>query len=382
MAPFHPTGQNPTLAIERDLDLIVAMDRLGFHEAWIGEHHSAGFEIIASPEVMIGVAAERTKHIKLGTGVSSLPYHHPLMLADRMVLLDHLTRGRVMLGCGPGQLTSDAHMLGIPAYEQRPRMEQCLEAIMRLLRGETVTMHTDGFTLQDARLQLAPYSDPCFDVAVAASFSPTGPRGAGKHGIGMLSIAATARQGMDLLAQHWKTWEEVALEHGHVADRSKWRLVGPMHLAETREQAERDVAYGIAEFSRYFSHILPAGPVQGDTVSEIVANNRESGFAVIGTPDDAVAKIEELIEASDGGFGAFLLFDHDWAPPAAKLRSYELFAQYVIPHFTGHLAPPRASQEWVTASGREFVDRAAHAIGKAIEDHAAEQQAKHSPAAP
>ena len=265
MAPFHPVGQNPTLAIERDLDLIVAMDRLGFDEAWIGEHHSAGFEIIASPEVFIGVAAERTKHIKLGTGVSSLPYHHPLMLADRMVLLDHLTRGRAMLGCGPGQLTSDAHMLGIPADEQRPRMEQCLDAIMRLLRGETVTMHTDGFTLQDARLQLKPYSEPCFDVAVAASFSPTGPRGAGKHGIGMLSIAATAKQGMDLLAHHWATWEEVALENGHVADRSKWRLVGPMHLAETREQAERDVEYGIAEFSHYFTHILPAGPVQGDT---------------------------------------------------------------------------------------------------------------------
>ncbi len=291
LAPFHPTGQNPTLAIERDLDLIVAMDRLGFHEAWIGEHHSAGFEIIASPEVMIAVAAERTKHIKLGTGVNSLPYHNPLMLADRMVLLDHLTRGRVMLGCGPGQLTSDAHMLGIPADDQRPRMEQCLDAIMRLLRGETVTMHTDGFTLQDARLQLAPYSDPCFDVAVAASFSPTGPRGAGRHGVGMLSIAATARQGMDLLAQHWSTWEEVAAEHGHIADRSKWRLVGPMHLAETREQAERDVEYGIVEFSQYFSHLLPGGPVQGDTVEEILANNNQSGFAVIGTPADAVAKM-------------------------------------------------------------------------------------------
>ena len=143
---------------------------------------------------------------------------------------------------------------------------------------------------------------------------------------------------MDLLAHHWATWEEVALEHGHVADRSKWRLVGPMHLAETREQAERDVEYGIAEFSRYFTHILPAGPVQGDTAAEIIANNRESGFAVIGTPEDAVAKIEELVEASNGGFGAFLLFDHDWAPPAAKRHSYELFAQYVMPHFTGQLA--------------------------------------------
>ena len=376
LAPFHPTGQNPTLAIERDLDLIVAMDRLGFHEAWIGEHHSAGFELIASPEVVIAVAAERTKHIKLGTGVNSLPYHNPLMLADRMVLLDHLTRGRVMLGCGPGQLTSDAHMLGIPADDQRPRMEQCLDAIMRLLRGETVTMHTDGFTLQDARLQLAPYSDPCFDVAVAASFSPTGPRGAGRHGVGMLSIAATARQGMDLLAQHWSTWEEVAAEHGHVADRSKWRLVGPMHLAETREQAERDVEYGIVEFSQYFSHLLPGGPVQGDTVEEILANNNQSGFAVIGTPADAIAKIEELLGASNGGFGAFLLLDHNWARPAAKMHSYELFAQYVMPHFTGQLAGPAASCDWVRGSGTMFMERAAHAIGKAIEDHAAERAEK------
>src|SRR3954469_18990157 len=340
LAPFHPVGQNPTLALERDLDLMVHLDSLGFDEAWVGEHHSAGYEIIASPEVFIGIAAERTKHIKLGTGVSSLPYHHPLLLADRMVMLDHLTRGRTMLGVGPGQLTSDAHMLGIPADAQRPRMEESLDAIMRLLRGETVTMHTDGFILQDARLQLSPYSDPRFDIAVAASFSPTGARAAGRHGIGMLSVAATAKQGMDLLGHHWNLWEEIALEHGHVADRSKWRLVGPMHLAETREQAERDVEYGIAEFSRYFSHLLPAGPVHGDTPAEIIANNHQSGFAVIGTPDDAVAKIEELVEASDGGFGAFLLFDHDWAAPAAKLQSYELFAQYVIPHFTGQLAGP------------------------------------------
>lgn len=181
---------------------------------------------------------------------------------------------------------------------------------------------------------------------------------------------------MDLLAHHWATWEEVAEENGHVADRSKWRLVGPMHLAETREQAERDVEYGIAEFSRYFRHILPAGPVQGDTAAEIIANNHESGFAVIGTPDDAVAKIEELVEASNGGFGAFLLFDHDWAPPAAKLKSYELFAQYVIPHFTGQLEGPAASADWVIGSGTEFVDRASHAIGKAIEDHEAERKAR------
>jgi limonene 1,2-monooxygenase len=372
MAPFHPVGQNPTLAIERDLDLIVHLDRWGFHEAWVGEHHSAGYEIIASPEVFLGVAAERTKQIRLGTGVSSLPYHHPLMLADRMVLLDHLTRGRSMLGVGPGQLTSDAHMLGIRADAQRPRMEEALDVMMALLRGETVTYECEWFTVRDARLQLRPYSDPCFDIAVAASFSPTGARAAGKHGIGMLSVAATARQGMDLLGHHWNLWDELGRESGHEADRNKWRLVGPMHLAETREQAEREVEYGIAQFSQYFTHVLPAGPVQGDTAAEIIENNKASGFAVIGTPDDAIARIEELVEAS-GGFGAFLLFDHDWANPQAKLRSYELFAQYVMPRFTGQLEPVAASCEWVTGSGGKFVGRAANAIAKAIEDHAAER---------
>src|SRR5689334_5741464 len=245
MAPFHPTGQNPTLALERDLDLICHLDRLGFDEVWIGEHHSAGYEIISSPEVFIAAAAERTKHIRLGSGVNSLPYHQPLMLADRFVLLDHLTRGRAMMGCGPGQLTSDAHMLGIPAETQRPRMEEALEAIVRLLRGETVTMETEWFTLQDARLQLKPYSDPCFEIAVAASISPTGARGAGRHGLGLLSIAATTRQGFDALGTHWNTWNEVAAENGHTVDRRNWRLVGPMHLAESKDQARRDVEYGI-----------------------------------------------------------------------------------------------------------------------------------------
>src|SRR3954470_7867310 len=189
MAPFHPTGQNPTLALERDLDLIEHLDRLGFDEVWIGEHHSGGYEIIASPEVFIATAAERTKHIRLGSGVNSLPYHHPLLLADRFVLLDHLTRGRAMLGCGPGQLTSDAHMLGIPADRQRPRMHESLEAIMHLLRSdEPLTMETEGFTINDARLQLRSYSQPPLEVATAASISPTGAVAAGRHGVGLLSI--------------------------------------------------------------------------------------------------------------------------------------------------------------------------------------------------
>lgn len=377
LAPFHALGQNPTLALERDLELIQHLDRLGFDEAWIGEHHSAGVELIASPEVFLATAAERTRHIKLGTGVSSLPYHQPLMLADRMVLLDHLTRGRTMLGVGPGQLVSDAAMFGIPADTQRPRMEEALDAIVHLLTNdEPLTMRTDWFTLENARLQLRPYTQPCFEIAVAASISPAGPRAAGKHGLGLLSVAATAKQGFDALGAHWTVMEERAAEFGTVADRDRWRLVGPMHLAETREQARADVAFGLESFAEYFSHILPFSPVgpPGD-LEQILDYIDEQGFAIVGTPDDAVEKIESLVEQS-GGFGAFLNMAHEWADPEATRHSYELMARSVMPHFQGQLERPQASSDWVLGADGRFVDAATEAIGKAITDHEAERRTR------
>ncbi len=373
LAPFHDVGQSPTVALERDLDLLVHLDRLGFDEAWVGEHHSGGFELIASPEVFLAVAAERTQHLRLGSGVNSLPYHQPLLLADRFVLLDHLTRGRVMLGCGPGQLTSDASMLGIPSDRQRPRMDEALEAIVRLLAGEIVTMRTDWFTLDEARLQLRPYSPDGLELAVAATLSPAGPRAAGRYGLGLLSVGATTEIGFDVLAAHWDVMEARAAEFGQRADRSRWRLVGPMHLAETKEQARRDVEFGIVEFGRYFRHVLPTSPVgDADDLAGILEHCDRSGFAVIGTPDDAIAQIERL-ERQSGGFGTFLLFGHEWADPAATRHSYELFARYVAPHFQGQLDPIRSSYDWIAGSEGRFVQAASNAITKAIEDHAAER---------
>jgi len=187
-APFHPVGQDPTLALEYDMERAVALDRLGFDEVWFGEHHSAGYELIACPEIMIAAVAQQTRRIMLGTGVTSLPYHHPLMVADRMVMLDHLTRGRVILGCGPGALPTDAYMMGIKPADQRRRMEESLEAILALLRGEIVTRKTDWFELKEARLQIMPYTRPHFEIACAAMISPSGPRAAGRFGVSLLSL--------------------------------------------------------------------------------------------------------------------------------------------------------------------------------------------------
>jgi limonene 1,2-monooxygenase len=338
MAPFHPAGENPTLALQRDLELVEHLDRLGYDEAWIGEHHSAGSEIIASPEIFIAAAAERTRHIRLGTGVVSLSYHNPLWVTERMVLLDHLTRGRVMLGVGPGSLPTDSQMIGLTPTDTRELLDTNLDVVMRLLRGEEpVTVDTGTHRLIDARLHLRPYSDPHFEVAVAAVASPTGPRLAGRYGVGLLSIGATlTAEGFDALAHHWNVMEERAATFGTTVDREAWRLVGLMHIAETREQARRDVEYGIEQCFEYFQKVaaFPQLPIDGSNVGEMIEFVNSAGIGAIGTVEDAAAQVQRLLDQSKG-FGAMLLLAHEWADPQATRRSYELIAQHVMPLFQG-----------------------------------------------
>jgi limonene 1,2-monooxygenase len=357
LPPMHKTGINPTLALHRDLELIEHLDRLGYAEAWIGEHHSAGSELIASPEVFIAAAAERSRHIKLGTGVNSLPYHHPFVLADRIVMLDHLTRGRMMFGAGPGQLTSDAAMLGIDPLQQRPRMEESFDVIMRLFAGETVTAKTDWFTCDEAVLQVRPYSD--FDVAVASSISPSGSKLAGRYGTGLLSIAATEPAAFQVLDYNFQVWNEESALHGHVADRAAWRLMGPMHIAETVEQAKANCRYGLQWVFDYLSHIIPLGdpsaPPPPSDYDDFVDFANESGRMVIGTPEMAIEQIQRLADKT-GGFGAYLFLGADLADWPATKHSYELFAYEVMPHFTGQAEPVQASYDLVIGAGSRWVD--------------------------
>ncbi|HZD65280.1 MAG TPA: LLM class flavin-dependent oxidoreductase [Acidimicrobiales bacterium] len=359
LAPFHPAGENPTLALQRDLALAEHLDDLGYDELWIGEHHSAGSEIIASPEIVMAAAAERTKRIRLGTGVTSLSYHNPLWVADRMVLLDHLTRGRTMLGVGPGSLPTDSAMIGLSPTDTRELLDENLDIVLRLLAGESVTASTRTHNLIDARLQLRPYSEPCFDIAVAAVASPTGPRLAGRHGLGLLSIGATlTKEGFDALAHHWNVVEERAAHYGRpVPDRSGWRLVGLMHVAETREQAYREVEHGIEQWFRYFQNVaaFPQMLVEGGDLKEMIDFVNEAGIGAVGTPEDARAQVQRLVDQS-GGFGAMLLLSHEWANPQATRRSYELIAQHVMPHFQG---PGRTHAEATLEAKQRASDRRA-----------------------
>ncbi len=375
LAPFHPLNEDPTEALQRDLELIEHLDRLGYEEAWIGEHHSAGFEIIASPELFIAAAAERTRRIRLGTGVVSLPYHHPLMVANRIVQLDHMTRGRIMFGVGPGLLPSDAFMLGIPVAEQRDRMAEALDVILRLLRGEIVTEETAWYTLRNARCHLLPYTRPHPEVAVASTITPSGGRLAGRYGLGMLCVAATTLPGYDALGSNWQIACEIAAERGAEMDRSRLRLVGPVHLAETREQARANVEYGVHEWIRYFTSINPTAAGDDLAASDPVAAMVESGRAVVGTPEDAVEQIRRL-EEKTGGFGCFLQLAHNWANFENTKKSYELWARHVAPVLRDANRNREVSLRWANENAGEFIGAAISAVQRMFAKHGEEEAAR------
>jgi limonene 1,2-monooxygenase len=363
LAPHHPIGEHPMLLFRRDVEFVELLDKLGFDEFWCGEHHSSGWEMIASPEMFLAAAGERSKRILLATGVISLPYHHPFNVAQRMVQLDYMTGGRAIFGSGPGALASDAHTLGIDPMVQRDRQDEAIGVIRRLFKGERVTVTSDWFTLQDAALQLLPLQEemPC---AVASMISPSGMTLAGNYGIGIISVGSLSEQGLSALATQWSFAEAAAAKHGTTVDRRNWRVLLSWHIAETREQARAEARDGLLRHHNEYN----VGTLQRpglrpfktpDEAADVLAFS-DGATATIGTPDDLVARIKSVLEIS-GGFGTVIGFAHDWANPENTRRSWDMVARYVIPEINGHLTKLRESQDFVI-NNRAVFDRSHAAI--------------------
>jgi limonene 1,2-monooxygenase len=370
MAPFHRVGENPTLALKRDIQLLQHLDALGYDEAWIGEHHSFARELIADPAVFIAAAAMVTRRIKLGTGVTSLPYHHPFMVADKMLQLDHMTEGRAMLGIGPGVLTSDAYQMGIEPTTQRTRMAESIDAIMRLFEAEEpVTMETDWFTLRDARLQMAPFTYPHLPVAAAASVTPSGPTLAGKYGLGLLSVAGADHEAFE---RTWGWVEEAAAESGKPVDRSEWRVVIPVHLSDSKQEAIDDIREGFKRRA-YVGDRKSEAPAAGGLIAGAAGTATsleegiEKGSMLVGTPDDAIAALHVLQERS-GGIGGLLVLANELASTEKINRSYELLMRYVAPVFQGQMDTLVANRDWVEDNMATIFGGAGQAMAKAFVD--------------
>jgi len=363
LAPHHPIGEHPMLQFRRDLDFVQQLDDLGYDEFWCGEHHSSGWEMIASPEMFLAAAGERTKRIKLATGVISLPYHHPYNVAQRMVQLDYMTGGRAIFGSGPGALASDAHTLGIDPMTQRDRQDEAIGIIRRLFRGERVTEKSEWFTMQDAALQILPLQED-MPFVVASMISPSGMTLAGKYGIGVFSLGSNSTQGLMALSQQWEFAEDSAKKHGTTVNRADWRVLMSWHIAETREQAYREAGAGLMRWHNEYNvgTLMRPGLEPFRSVDDALEKSAigENASAAIGTPDDLVKAIKRVMTIS-GGAGAIVGFAHDWANPENTRRSWDMVARYVIPEINGFLDGLRKSQRFVIEN-RGVFERAGQAI--------------------
>ncbi len=383
LAPHHPIGEHPTLQIRRDLDLVTHLDDLGFDEFWCGEHHSGGWETIASPEMFLAAAGENTKRIMLGTGVVSLPYHHPFNVAQRIVQLDHMTRGRAMLGVGPGALPSDARMLGIEPAVQRDRMDEALGIIIRLLREDKpFSYKSDWFQLNEAQIQIKPLQED-IPIVVASTISPAGMKCAGKYDVGVISIASASAEGLAALPTQWGFGETYAAEHGNTMDRSKWRINANIHIAPTREQAIAEIADGLLKWHNEYNVDILGRPGSEKMTDAHAFATRMAGAegSMVGTPDDVVKSIA-LLQKRSGGFGTLVSFAHDWAERDAQYRSYEMLARDVIPRVQGLLEPVERSASYVGEHKGELMEKANKAVIGAIRAHNATHPKPESEPAP
>jgi limonene 1,2-monooxygenase len=376
MSPLHPIGEDLGLLYQRDLELVQTADGLNFDEMWIGEHHSAGWGTIGSPELFIAAAAERTRRIKLATGVIGLPYHHPFMVAERAVQLDIMTRGRFILGVGAGAVVSDMHMLGIPASEARTRTAQAMETIVDLVRGNAVTRDEGWFRLQEARLQLRPFTPGGMEMVVASAATTFGVRLAGRLGVSVLSHAAPPwgsvrpgrSMGMEELAAQWDCVQEEAASVGLSASRDNWRLVIPIHVGPTRAEALDDIRAGwLGQRTDLWRGTLGI-PMSGSEPSSAKAFDAtvEGGGVIAGDVDDVITGIQKLEEIT-GGFGTLLISCQDWASADRQRRSLDLFARFVAPFFRGSVNGLRASNEWVATNSAAFQEANHAARMKAME---------------
>ena len=348
MMPLHHPTENPSLAFDRDISLIHYADELGYDEFFIGEHHSGGWETMPAPEMVLAKASAQAHRIRLGTSVISAPFHHPFHVAERMAFLDHLTRGRAILGVGPCALVTDKKLFGLPNEKLYPMLAESVDIIVRLLESsEPIDYEGRFWSFKQMRLQLRSYQQPRMPLAIASSGNAISLELAGKHGMLFLSPAGKNIRNNQSKAEQWNTVEAIAAKHGTATSRDNWRIATCVYLADSKEEAWRDVEASIARDMEYFASIGLKAPYEsypGQPLHEITARSgADRRDWIIGTPEDTIAQIERM-QAETGGFGGLLLSTHEWTGTEKLRRSYELFARYVIPHFRGHTAGYR--DEW------------------------------------
>ena len=346
--PLHPPGSDLTKTLDDDLDQIVTLDRLGYKEAWIGEHFTAEWENIPAPDLFIAKALALTENIVLGTGVTCMPNHNPFMVANRIAQLDHMAHGRFNWGVGSGGFPGDFDVFGFDPKtgEQRGMTRDALELVLQLWDDPKPGLYEHKhwrFTIPEPdddigqRFHIKPFQRPHPPIGVAG-VSPKSDTLvlAGERGwLPMSSSLVPAAT----LKTHWEAVEEGAKRTGQTPDRSSWRIAREVYIADTAKEARRDALHGTLarDFEGYFLTLLSKTKMIGRLKtdpdmpdSEITTEYLADNIWVVGSPDDVAEKLLNLYQAV-GGFGVLLAMAHEWQPRDKWLRSMTLLVQEVLP---------------------------------------------------
>lgn len=346
--PLHPPGSDVAKTLQDDLEQIVTLDRLGYKEAWIGEHFTAEWENIPCPDLFIAHALAVTKDIVLGTGVTCMPNHNPFMIAHRIALLDQLARGRFYWGVGSGGFPGDFEVFGFDPQtgEQRGMTRDALDLVLQLWDDPKPGLYEHKywrFTVPEPvseyglRLHMKPYQKPHPPIGVAGVSSKSETLVmAGERGyIPMTTSLAPTR----IINSHWEAVEEGAKRAGRAPDRSLWRIAREVYVADTTEEARQEAMHGVIarDFEQYFLRILhafklldlaktdPDMPDSDVTVEYLVDN-----AFIVGSPDDVADKLRRLYH-DVGGFGVLLVMGHEWQPRDKWESSMTRLAKEVMP---------------------------------------------------
>jgi alkanesulfonate monooxygenase SsuD/methylene tetrahydromethanopterin reductase-like flavin-dependent oxidoreductase (luciferase family) len=349
LMPLHRPERLHADTYEEDLELMAFADRLGYSEAWIGEHFTLPWENMPSPELFIARALGVTEQMKFGTGVSLLHYHNPVHVAHRIAMLDHMARGRLYFGIGSAGSPTDTEMFGVDleAGTLRERMQESIEVILKVWQGEPFE-HKGRFfnvTLPKARpearlgFHMMPYQKPHPPVAVAGS-SPYSDTLAmvGERGWMPLSTCFLYET---YLPSHWQVVEKGANKAGRVASRGEWRISREVYVASNSQKARKEALEGPLGrfFVDYWIPLLGHGArglsgLKHDPELPDEALTPEymlEHLWIVGDPDECAEKIRKLYQ-DVGGFGTLLPLCHDWEGDRKKwFRSLELMSKEVLP---------------------------------------------------
>lgn len=356
--PLHALGRPLATTLREDKEFIEIADRLGYVEAFIGEHVTDAAEVITDSMIFIAWLLESTRQIKLGTGTLNLPNHHPARVAANMAMLDHLSGGRLIMGISPGGLLSDAEVFGNLDANRNEMFVECINHILQIwgsdapydIKGKYWNIETvrtvqaeigQGFIHKPARLP-----HPPIVVTAVAPHSP--------------GISAAAARGWDplsahfvppwIVASHWPQYVEGCTAGGRSPDPANWRVAKSIFVAEDMETARRYCYSSEGPYHNYYhslvtklvgngrANVFKADPSLPD--SSVTVENVIDQVVIWGTPEKVADDILAFRETV-GDFGTLLYAGHDWVDRDLAIRSTELMAENVMPMVNSHIEKPK-----------------------------------------